>query len=72
MCGEPSNIETRSIPYVERCCTSDGAYYKDPLQTPIIFEDWTYNYGSHRLMQLLHFKNGILESTESLGYGYRD
>lgn len=72
MCGEPSNIETRSISPVKQCCTSDGGYYTDPLQNPVVIEEWTYNFGPHRLMQLLQFKNGTLESIESLGYGYRD
>lgn len=72
MCGEPSNIETRSITQVEKCCTSEGGYYTDTLQEPVDIEEWTYNFGPHRLMLLLHFKNGSLKTIESLGYGYRE
>ncbi|MEA3303304.1 MAG: DUF2845 domain-containing protein [Pseudomonadota bacterium] len=38
----------------------------------MVTEEWTYNFGPHRLMQQLNFKNGVLESIKSLGYGYRD
>ena len=72
VCGEPSNIETQTISTVERCCTSDGRYYTEPLPNPMVTEEWTYNFGPHRLMQQLNFKNGVLESIKSLGYGYRD
>lgn len=32
-------------------------------------EEWTYNEGPHRLVHLLTFRNGILASVQSLGYG---
>ena len=35
----------------------------------ISVEEWTYNEGPHRLVHLLIFKNGILTSVQSLGYG---
>ena len=70
LCGEPTTIDTRSITQVDRCCTADGQHYMGVLDQAVIYEDWTYNLGSSRLMQLLHFRNGILERVDSLGYGY--
>ena len=35
----------------------------------INIEEWTYNEGPHRLVHMLTFRNGILSSVQSLGYG---
>ena len=70
ICGEPWNIETRSITQIDRCCNPDGQHYSQTLANPVVYQDWIYNFGSHKLMQQLYFKNGVLQRIESLGYGY--
>jgi len=32
-------------------------------------EEWTYNEGPHRLVHILVFRNGILESVQTAGFG---
>jgi len=33
------------------------------------FEEWTYNFGPRRLMQVVVFENGRLVDVKSAGYG---
>ena len=35
----------------------------------INFEEWTYNEGSNRLVHVLTFRDGVLESVQTAGYG---
>lgn len=35
----------------------------------ITIEEWTYNEGPHRLVHILTFRNGVLESVQTAGYG---
>ena len=32
-------------------------------------EEWTYNEGPNRLVHILYFRNGLLESVQTAGYG---
>jgi hypothetical protein len=32
-------------------------------------DEWTYNFGPHRLMQVVVFENGVLVDVKSAGYG---
>ncbi len=36
----------------------------------IFVEEWTYNFGPHRLMRVVRFENGIVADVKGLGYGY--
>ena len=38
----------------------------------VIVEEWTYNFGPHRLMRLVRFENGFVANVDQLGYGYID
>jgi hypothetical protein len=70
-CGEPDNIETRTI--LRQPITW---YYGRPmLAAPgslmeVTVEVWTYNFGPHKLMRRLRFDDGELVEIETLGYGY--
>lgn len=35
----------------------------------ITVEEWTYNEGPHRLVHILTFRNGVLSSVQTAGYG---
>ncbi len=35
----------------------------------INFEEWTYNEGPNRLVHILTFRDGVLESVQTAGYG---
>jgi uncharacterized protein DUF2845 len=70
-CGEPADIETRSIlrqPVV-------WFHGRPVLAAPgslveVTVEVWTYNFGPHKLMRRLRFDDGELVDIETLGYGY--
>lgn len=38
----------------------------------VVVEEWTYNFGPHRLMRMVRFENGLVADVGSLGYGYLD
>ena len=48
--------------------------YRDAWLAPPVYvssdETWWYNFGSHRLVQVLRFRNGALQSIQSDGYGF--
>lgn len=68
-CGEPDYIDVRYI--------NEGTRLRDPNRTlelsryrETVVEEWTYNFGSTKLMRLLLFENGVLKEIRTLGYGY--
>lgn len=65
-CGEPVSKESRSES--EEVKTRDGeTSTKRVVQKT--FEEWTYNFGPNRLMQVVVFENGKLIEVKSAGYG---
>lgn len=69
-CGEPTDIETRSIlrrPYVWR---HGRPIYVGPSLVEVPVEFWTYNLGPNKFMRRLRFEDGELMEIETLGYGY--
>lgn len=72
LCGEPSDIYTRSIlrrPYYNY--HGRLIYYGDGLiEVPV--EVWTYNFGPYKLMRRVRFVDGLVEEIETLGYGYHE
>jgi hypothetical protein len=82
-CGEPTGVQERVIlregPTRPRF-RSEGpnglVYEREVLQyersyVEILVEEWTYNFGPRRLMQLVRFENGFVVDTDTLGYGTR-
>jgi hypothetical protein len=56
LCGEP---------------TSSRSWQEYGLAgSSVNMEEWTYNMGSDRFLQFLRFKNGVLDTMETGGYGY--
>lgn len=65
-CGEPVSRESRTES--EEVKTKDGdTSTKRVVQKT--FEEWTYNFGPNRLMQVVVFENGKLIEVKSAGYG---
>ena len=84
ICGEPTGVQERVI-YREgvtrprfRVEGPNGLKYdKEVLQydrsyVEVLVEEWTYNFGPRRLMQLVRFENGFVVEVDQLGYGYRE
>jgi hypothetical protein len=69
-CGEPSDIQTRSI--LRRPTFNFGgrilSYGDGYVEIPV--EIWTYNFGPYKLMRQVRFVDGRVEDIETLGYGY--
>ncbi|MFB1485169.1 DUF2845 domain-containing protein [Corallococcus sp. RDP092CA] len=74
-CGEPVSKQTRS----ERTSNKSrqgtrnrGQYGESSTQvtTSSSVEEWTYNFGPNRLMQIAIFRDGQLVDVRSAGYGY--
>lgn len=78
-CGEPAWIEKRTIKHIERRnhrIYSDKyphreySSYPSVVVIPIEVEEWLYNFGSHRFLQILRFENGDLVEIENGDYGF--
>ena len=82
-CGEPVGVQERVI-YREgrtrprvRIEGPDGLRVErevlnyDRSYVEIQVEEWTYNFGPRRLMQVVRFENGFVTDIEQLGYGFR-
>lgn len=84
ICGEPTGVQERVIyregptrprfrvdgpnglPYDQEVLQYDRSYVE------VLVEEWTYNFGPRRLMQLVRFENGFVVEVDQLGYGYRE
>ena len=82
-CGEPIGVQERVI-YREgltrprvRIEGPNGLRVErevlnyDRSYVEIQIEEWTYNFGPRRLMQLVRFENGFVADIDQLGYGFR-
>jgi hypothetical protein len=67
-CGEPTYRQTRPAYTGFRYGTRFGLgiHYAEE----ILVEEWTYNFGPHRLMRVLRIEDGIVTAIRHLGYGY--
>ena len=67
-CGEPLSKDTRTESTEVKTRDSDGTSVKTTTQKNI--EEWTYNFGPNRFMQVVKFENGVLTDVTSTSYGY--
>lgn len=83
ICGEPIGVQERVIyragrtrpriltdesnglPVDREVLTYDRSYVE------VQVEEWTYNFGPRRLMQLVRFENGFVVEIDELGYGFQ-
>jgi hypothetical protein len=82
-CGEPIGVQERLIYREGRTrprVFSNGpnglriereVLSYDRSYVEVAVEEWTYNFGPRRLMQLVRFENGFVAEVEQLGYGFR-
>jgi hypothetical protein len=83
-CGEPDDVQQRSIvrsgPPLNRSrindpdapLRDDELLIRDRSYVEVVVEDWTYNFGPHKLMRLIRFENGVVRDIEQLGYGFTE
>ncbi len=66
-CGEPMTKESRTESTEVKTKAPDGDSVKQIVHKNI--EEWTYNFGAHRFMQVVIFENGRLVDVRSTSYG---
>ena len=74
-CGEPTWTEKRTVKRIETFyddASPGNQRHRNPgaIVVPVEVEEWTYNLGPGRLIQILTFENGRLVKVENGGYGY--
>ena len=69
-CGEPTAKDSRQEVVHERTATrnEEGASRTERTVVKTI-DEWTYDFGPHRLIQVAVFENGRLIDVRSGGYG---
>lgn len=85
VCGEPVSIQERVIyrsgitrPHRRAEGPGNGIFLDrevfsyDRSYVEIVVEEWTYNFGPRRLMQLVRFENGFVAEIKAIGYGFSD
>jgi Protein of unknown function (DUF2845) len=70
LCGEPSDVQTRSILRRPSYFLNGRYYYFGDALVEVPVEVWTYNFGPYKLMRRVRFVDGLVEEIETLGYGY--
>ena len=70
LCGEPTDIQTRSILRRPSYQLNGQSYYFGDAMVEVPVEIWTYNFGPYKLMRRIRFVDGVIEEIETLGYGY--
>jgi hypothetical protein len=69
-CGEPSDVQTRSIVRRPTFQRHGRIYYYGDGYVEVPVEVWTYNFGPYKLMRRVRFVDGLIDDIETLGYGY--
>lgn len=69
LCGEPDTVRQR---FAQRSLvTHFGEHVIVPGYTEeVVIEEWTYNFGPHRLMRKVTLENDIVADIRHLGYGF--
>ena len=68
-CGNPAHINTW-VEYKYYPIQLDHYPFYTSAYGAVTIEEWLYNFGPQRFMQLLRFENGKLRKLSSLDYGY--
>jgi hypothetical protein len=72
LCGEPSDITTRSILRRPHYFLHGRAIYYGSGMVEVPVEIWTYNFGPYKLMRRVRFVDGLVDDIETLGYGHHE
>jgi hypothetical protein len=70
LCGEPVEVENRSILRRPSYRRGNRIVYFGEAQVEVPIEIWTYNFGPNQLMRRVRFVDGVVEEIDTLGYGY--
>ena len=70
LCGDPADVQTRSILRRPSYFLHGRYYYFGDSVVEVPVEVWTYNFGPYKLMRRVRFVDGLVEDIETLGYGY--
>ena len=70
LCGEPSDVQSRSLLRRPSYFMNGRYYYFGDALVEVPVEVWTYNFGPYKLMRRVRFVDGLVEEIETLGYGY--
>lgn len=69
-CGEPTSVRQR---YAQRALVDiSGRIFYPGFSEEVLIEEWTYNFGPHRLMRTIRLENGIVTEIRHLGYGFQE
>ncbi|WP_426755912.1 DUF2845 domain-containing protein [Myxococcus sp. Y35] len=70
-CGEPEAKDFRTVTDSAGSWTPEpnGGATTERRSVTREYEDWTYNFGPRRLIQVVTFENGRLIDVKSAGYG---
>ena len=72
ICGEPTDIQTRSILRRPTYDLNGRVIYYGDGYVEIPVEVWIYNFGPYKLMRQIRFVDGRVDEIETMGYGYRE
>jgi len=70
-CGEPTEVETRTILRRPTYALNGRVYYYGDGYVEVPVEVWIYNFGPYKLMRRVRFVDGIVDEIDTLGYGFR-
>lgn len=70
LCGEPVEIENRSILRRPSYRRGNRIIHFGEARVEVPIEIWTYNFGPNQLMRRIRFVDGVIEEIETKGYGY--
>jgi hypothetical protein len=68
-CGEPDSVQSRTARRV--LAGLSGQVVLQGFSEEMLIEEWTYNFGPHKLMRIVRFENGWVADIRALGYGFR-
>jgi len=71
LCGEPSDVQSRSILRRPSYRFNGQYYYYGDAMVEVPVAIWTYNFGPYKHMRRVRFVDGLVDEIETLGYGYR-
>jgi hypothetical protein len=72
ICGEPSDVQTRTIVRHPSYDLNGRVIYYGTGYIEVPVEIWTYNFGPYKLIRRVRFVDGRIDDIETLGYGYHE
>ncbi len=72
ICGEPAEVETRSILRRPTYWLNGRLVYSGEGYVEVPVELWLYNFGPYKLLRRVRFVDGRVDDIETLGYGFSE